>query len=67
MNCPFCNASSAELRVIDTRHTEKLVRRRRTCTLCNERFSTMETITLDRACVTNKDVVLVPKGTTILK
>ncbi|MBT8207328.1 MAG: transcriptional repressor NrdR [Acidimicrobiia bacterium] len=42
MNCPFCH--SADTRVIDSRPADggHAVRRRRTCAVCSERFSTYE-------------------------
>ena len=65
MNCPFCNASNTELRVLETRHAGEMVRRRRKCSVCEERFSTMEVRTIDGEHVTRKNVLLVPKGTTL--
>lgn len=67
MNCPFCNAHSSEIKVIDTRQTKKLTRRRRECLTCNERFSTMEFVTVDGETVTDVDILLIPKKSRRLK
>ncbi len=42
MRCPFCN--TPDTRVIDSRFVDEdnRVRRRRECTICNERFTTYE-------------------------
>jgi len=47
MHCPFCRESDS--RVIDSRATEDgtAIRRRRQCTSCGRRFSTMETPSLN--------------------
>ncbi len=42
MNCPICRCS--ESRVTDTRDTGEVVRRRRECEQCGERFTTYELI-----------------------
>jgi len=44
MHCPFCKAE--DTKVIDSRLTDEgnQVRRRRECIVCNERFSTYETV-----------------------
>jgi len=43
MNCPFCN--SEELSVVDKRDiSEALIRRRRECLKCNQRFTTYEKV-----------------------
>lgn len=46
MHCPFCNHDDS--RVIDSRTSEEgaAIRRRRECTVCGKRFSTLETATL---------------------
>lgn len=46
MNCPFCRHD--ETRVIDSRATEDRasIRRRRQCPSCNQRFTTVETISM---------------------
>lgn len=46
MNCPFCRA--ADSRVTDSRVTEDgaAIRRRRECSACGRRFSTVETASL---------------------
>lgn len=46
MNCPFCRHSDS--RVVDSRATEdgSSIRRRRQCTDCGRRFSTVETTSL---------------------
>ena len=41
MNCPQCNGSDTE--VIDSRPYTKSVRRRRQCSACGHRFTTLET------------------------
>ena len=47
MLCPYCK--SPKTRVIDKRNTEKdkIIRRRRTCLKCKERFTTYERAYLD--------------------
>ena len=46
MNCPFCRVSDS--RVIDSRTTDDgaAIRRRRECSACGRRFSTVETASL---------------------
>jgi transcriptional repressor NrdR len=46
MHCPFCKNS--ESKVVDSRISEDgfTIRRRRVCTICKKRFSTLETTTL---------------------
>jgi len=46
MHCPYCSAQ--ETKVIDSRLVDEgtQVRRRRECTNCSERFSTLETVAL---------------------
>lgn len=46
MRCPFCGAD--DTKVIDSRLSAEAdsIRRRRTCTGCNERFTTYETVEL---------------------
>lgn len=46
MHCPFCNAQ--DTKVIDSRLSSEgaMVRRRRECLTCNERFTTFETAEL---------------------
>ena len=54
MLCPFCQ--SPELKVTDTRETDKLItRRRRECLKCNKRFTTYETIQSSNITVIKKD------------
>lgn len=47
MNCPFCR--SADSRVVDSRATDDgmSIRRRRQCSVCKRRFTTMETSSLN--------------------
>jgi len=47
MHCPFCQAEST--RVVDSRLVNEgaAVRRRRICQVCNERFTTFETVNLN--------------------
>ena len=46
MNCPLCGKKT---RVLDSRITGDLCRRRRECTACKERFSTQERQVLEAA------------------
>lgn len=62
MDCPFCGAPSREIRVIETAHTKKQTRRRRECSLCSQRFSTVEIVITDRQRTTAKDLVILPAG-----
>ncbi len=47
MNCPFCRA--ADSRVVDSRATDDgtAIRRRRQCSVCGRRFTTMESPSLN--------------------
>ncbi len=60
MHCPFCNHD--ETKVIDSRLAGEghLVRRRRECTSCLERFTTFETPELVLPHVTKRDKTRVP-------
>lgn len=40
MKCPYCN--STRIRVIDTTHDARGIRRRRVCKACKRRFTTVE-------------------------
>jgi len=44
MRCPYCKDRTAKSRVIDSREVDEgdLIRRRRECTGCNERYTTYE-------------------------
>ena len=53
MLCPACQADSS--RVTDSRATDVGIRRRRECSLCGERFSTMETVLRASLKVLKKD------------
>ena len=53
MLCPACQADSS--RVTDSRATNIGIRRRRECSLCGERFSTMETVLRASLKVLKKD------------
>jgi transcriptional repressor NrdR len=54
MKCPYC--SSDDTRVVDTRHdTQGNVRRRRECSDCEERFSTVERAILTAPLVVKRD------------
>ena len=55
MKCPFCFYQDTE--VIETRHNEELmaVKRRRQCTKCQKRFTTMERVEDVNAMVIKKD------------
>lgn len=41
MNCPFCN--SRKTHIVDSRHRDSDIRRRRECLECEQRFTTVET------------------------
>ena len=55
MRCPFCGAE--DTKVIDSRLSGEgdQVRRRRKCTVCNERFTTYETVELNLPRVVKAD------------
>jgi len=54
MKCPFCG--SDDTKVIDTRHdAQGSVRRRRECTACDNRFSTIERAILANPLVVKRD------------
>jgi transcriptional repressor NrdR len=54
MKCPFCDSSKTK--VVDTRHdTQGNVRRRRECTDCDKRFSTIERAILTNPLVVKRD------------
>lgn len=54
MICPYCESN--ELRVIDSRTTDKLtIRRRRLCEKCNKRFTTYERIEVDPIIVVKQN------------
>ena len=55
MHCPFCNA--LDTKVIDSRLTDdgSQVRRRRECTVCNERITTYETAEVSLPRVIKRD------------
>jgi transcriptional repressor NrdR len=54
MNCPFCGSSKTK--VVDTRHdAQGNVRRRRECTDCDQRFSTIERAILTNPLVVKRD------------
>jgi transcriptional repressor NrdR len=55
MNCPFCNASSQVIRVIDTREVSEAIRRRRECQACGQRFTTYERIANVNLLVVKRD------------
>jgi transcriptional repressor NrdR len=55
MKCPFCGASSAVIRVIDTREVVDGIRRRRECEQCNQRFTTYERIASMNLLVIKRD------------
>lgn len=52
MNCPYCGQKS---RVIDSRNTNKAIRRRRRCLACGARFTTYERIQLHDIFIIKKD------------
>ena len=55
MHCPFCGAQ--DTKVIDSRLANEgtMVRRRRECLTCNERFTTFETVELNMPHVVKSD------------
>ena len=53
MRCPFCHSDNS--RVTDSRGNADAVRRRRECTGCGERFSTLETVLRSTVQVVKKD------------
>lgn len=53
MICPTCRKS--ETRVVDSRDDESVVRRRRECLACKQRFTTYERIEAPRLFVVKKD------------
>lgn len=55
MKCPFCGASSAHIRVIDTREVTDGIRRRRECDQCSQRFTTYERIAAMNLLVIKRD------------
>jgi transcriptional repressor NrdR len=55
MNCPFCNAGSQSIRVIDSREVSDGIRRRRECQECRQRFTTYERIAAMSLLVVKRD------------
>ncbi len=55
MKCPFCNAEFNHIRVIDTRAVGDIVRRRRKCEQCQQRFTTHERAVDTGLLVTKRD------------
>ncbi len=54
MKCPFCGSNNTK--VVDTRHDQQgNVRRRRECTDCDQRFSTVERAILTNPLVVKRD------------
>lgn len=54
MKCPFCDSENT--RVVDTRHdSQGNVRRRRECSDCTQRFSTVERAILTNPLVVKRD------------
>ena len=53
MKCPYCGAT--ESRVIDSRSSERGVRRRRSCSACGARFTTYELVQPHSIFVAKKD------------
>ncbi len=54
MKCPFCNAEFKYIRVLDTREVDEVVRRRRKCEQCQQRFTTYERVVEIELLVTKK-------------
>lgn len=46
MHCPFCDHSNTDVKDSRNTHENQVVRRRRSCSKCNGRFTTFERITL---------------------
>lgn len=55
MKCPFCNATSQHILVIDTREVTDGIRRRRKCEQCGQRFTTYERIATMNMLVIKRD------------
>lgn len=55
MKCPFCGAE--DTKVTDSRPSDKSIRRRRECTVCDKRFTTYERIEEMPLVVIKKDGV----------
>jgi transcriptional repressor NrdR len=55
MKCPYCNASSNHIRVIDTREVSDGIRRRRECDQCKQRFTTYERVASINLLVVKRD------------
>lgn len=53
MRCPFCQ--HRESRVTDSRGADEGIRRRRECTACGERFTTIETVQLATLQLVKRD------------
>ena len=53
MKCPFCNYS--ESKVIDSRESDDLTRRRRECLSCEKRFTTYERVETVQMYIIKKD------------
>ncbi len=55
MKCPYCNATSNHIRVIDTREVTDGIRRRRECDQCKQRFTTYERVASMNLLVVKRD------------
>jgi transcriptional repressor NrdR len=55
MKCPYCAASSSNIRVIDTREVTDGIRRRRECDNCKQRFTTYERVASMSLMVVKRD------------
>jgi len=57
MKCPFCKDKDKETSVLDSRPTEEgsVIRRRRVCGYCKERFTTFERIQYREFLVVKKN------------
>ena len=58
MNCPFCGHGDTQVK--DSRPTEDSIRRRRFCTNCGQRFTTIERVQLRELTVLKADGRRVP-------
>src|SRR3989338_2849405 len=54
MKCPYC--SHSETKVIDSRETEDITRRRRECLNCTKRFTTYERVESVNLVIIKKDL-----------
>ncbi|MDE5583050.1 MAG: transcriptional regulator NrdR [Ruminococcus sp.] len=53
MKCPFCSFDDSK--VVDSRHTDEKIRRRRECIKCGGRFTTYEVVEIPLLMVEKRD------------